>query len=191
MDPDSGPKNTNIINFVPESLDKERVYFVETNGEKCFSIAYLNDCSHSLVTCRANFDNNYNLSSCYIDVILLDNDYQNISEHDKELTLNDLFNLSNNFNDNERLYLSFDGENVSTYMLGKTYKKETNVNWVACYALKEEEFKYMDICDKMIDYLCTNLNKTKLHRSATPFKRVETVLKMKMANPKILMKKAM
>ena len=189
MDPDSGPKNTSIIKFVPETIDMEHIDFEEINGEKIFSIAYLNDCDLALVTCNAVFDNSYNLFSCYINVELLGKEYKNIKKHNDELSLDDLFALEQKFNDKEKLYLSFDGKNISAYMSGANYKKETSIHWVSGYALKEDEFIYMDISDKMIEYLCDKLDSNKLHRNILPFKHVENIFKMKNISPKTLIKK--
>ncbi len=189
MDPDSGPRNTNIINFIPDDINWNRVFFDEVNGEKVFSLAYFNEYTHSLVTCKASFNCNYKLLSCNIDVNLLDNDYDEISERDSELSLGDLFSISEKFARNERVCLSYDGENVLSYMIGASYKTEVHVDWIFKYALREDEAKYMDNIDKMIEYLYVQLSDSKLYRNTRPFKIIESVSKVIQVKPITLLKK--
>lgn len=174
MDPEPEPRNTNIIKFVPNDINRDRVYFEEIDGKKVFSLAHFNVCTHSLVTCQASFDGNYNLLSCNIDVNLLDSGYDLISENEDELPLDDLFIISGML-DNERLTLSYDGEKVLCYMIGDNYKVETQVGWILDYALKEDDFKFMDITDKMLEYLCTKVGSSRCYKSVLPFKRVENL----------------
>jgi len=179
MDPDSGPKNTNTIDLPNKICNQNRVYFEELNGQKIFYLANFNDCNHSLVTCKAMFDDNYNLLSCYINISLLDGDYHSISNQDKILSLSDLFEIANKFNSKERFYLSFDGENICAYMIGNDYQIETTVDWILSYALKEDDFRYMDINDKMLEFLCLKLLSRKHYRRTSPFQIVENSQKNK------------
>lgn len=189
MDPDSGPRNTKIISFIPENIEQEYISFDEVNDEKIFKIAYLNDCDLGLVTCMAKFDNNYNLLSCYIDIELLGEKYKTIKERQNSLSLNDLFVLADKYRNCEKLTLTFDGNKCLSYMIGEKYKTKTSPYWIASFALKEEENKYMDMSDKMIDYLCTKLDSKKRYKNIFPFKRVESIFRAKNISSKKLMKK--
>ncbi len=189
MDPDSGPRNNKLINFIPDDINWDRICFEEVNNEKIFSLAYFNEYTHSLVTCKANFNGNYDLLSCNIDVNLLDKKYDEISKYDGELSLDDLFNISEKLLENERLYLYFDGKNISSYMTGDNYKTETWLGWIFKYAVREEEAKYMDNIDKMIEYLYTTLSDSKSYKSINPFKRIENMCKVKHFKPFTLLKK--
>jgi len=189
MDPDSGPRNTNIINFIPKNIEQEYISFDDVNDEKIFKITYLNDCDLALVTCMARFDKNYNLLSCYIDVKLLGENYKTIKEHQNSLSLNDLFMLADKYQNCEKLVLTYDGNKCLSYMIGENYKTKTIPYWIASFALKEEESKYMDMSDKMIDYLCAKLDSEKRYKTIFPFKRVESIFRAKNMSSKKLMKK--
>lgn len=190
MEPDPGPTKTKIINFVPENIDKEHIYFEEINGEKIFKIAYLNDCSFSLVTSTARFDDNYKLLSCSINVQLLGKIYKNLRKHKNELLLDDLFTLTNKYHDKESLCLIYDGNSATSYMIGENYKIKTSTFWVANFALKEEEIQYMDYSDKMIYYFCSEFSPNKTYQNSALFKRIENSFILKNSSPKTLTKKA-
>lgn len=179
MDPDSGPKNKGIIKFVPEIIDRNRIAYEEINGEKLFSLGYFNEYSRSLVTCCAKFDINYNLLSCNILVNLLDKEYEAIARNEKELSLDDLFSISSMYDRTERVGMSYDGVSVCSFMTGENYNKEVSMCWVLRYALKEDDFKLMDITDKCIEYLCVKTSSSRLYRTITPFRRIESICRVK------------
>jgi len=177
MDPDSGPKNTDIIDLSDDNQDY--TYFEASFGQKRFYLANFNDCNYSLVTCKVVFDDNYNLLSCFISIILLDEDYLSISKQDKLLSLNDLFEIASKFNDKERFYLSFDGNDIGAYMIGKDYQVKTSIEWILDYALKEDDFRYMDTNDKMLKYLCCKILSHRYYKGPCPFKAFEKAKKDK------------
>lgn len=189
MDFDPLPKNTGIIKFVPEIINRKRIFYEEINGEKLFSLGYFNEYTHSLVTCRARFDSNYNLLDCYIDVNLLDRAYEEFMESDSELSLEDLFDISAMLGENERVGMSYDGKTVSSFMSGENYNVDVHMGWVLTYALKEDNFRLMDITDKCIEYLCIKTSLSKQHRTTAPFRRIESICRVKnTCNDKVMKK---
>jgi len=96
-----------------------------------------------------------------------------VEEELSELSLDDLFKIADQFSENERLFLSFDGQKSSSFMVGKNYKVAVDMGWIFSYAFREDVFNYMDINDKMLDYLYAKLSKRKRYRDIKPFKLVE------------------
>ncbi len=190
MDPDSGPKNTKIINFVPDEINMRRVSFEEVDGEKCFALAQFNDCSRALVTCTATFNYDYDLLSCNIVVTMLDGQYEEISSHDAELSLSDLFEMADRLTSNEKEILSYDGQNVSSAVVINNHLSESPIQWILDSVIKDDDPNYMDVNDQMLDYLCTKCMNPRLYRSLSAFKRIEGISRVKIIKPINLMKKA-
>ncbi len=172
MDPDSGPKNNKLITPSLSTFDSNRISFEDSSEGKVFYLGHFNDCNNSLVTCKIVLNDNYNLSSCYLEVTLLDDKYFSFKEKDNELSLNDLFEISDKLSKNPKYILFSDGKKVESFLSENETKVNLSVSIILDNALKEDEFKYMDISDRMIDYLYSC---SKWYRSNAIFKEVEQV----------------
>lgn len=172
MDPDSGPKNNNLIRQNLDSFDCNRIGFEDSSEGKVFYLGHFNDCNNSLITCKIVLSNDYSLSSCLLEVTLLDDKYLSFKEKDSELSLNDLFEISDRLNKNSKYVLFVDGKNVESFLYENGLKVDLPISVILDNALKEDEFKYMDASDRMIDYLYSC---SKWYRSNDIFKEVEHV----------------
>ena len=170
MDPDSGPKNNNLIRQILDSFDRNRIGFEDSSKGKIFYLGNFNDCNNSLVTCKIVLNSDYGISSCHLEVTVLDSKYLYFKKKDDELSLDDLFGISNQLGSNPKYVLSIDGKNIKSFLFQNGVQIDLPFSMILDNALKEDEFKYMDAVDRMIDYLYSC---SKWYRSNEIFKEVE------------------
>ncbi len=172
MDPASANQKSRIIPFPSVNINQNRIYFEDDNGRKHYFLANLNDCNHTLVTATATLDSNYQILECDIEAVKII-DYQALKKQEEDLSLSDLFTLKEKLAQNERYILTLKEGSLTTLLLIEGHKIPVSISTLLDEFLKEDEEKYMDHIDLILDYICISLSNDRLYKSKKPLQEVE------------------
>lgn len=178
MDPASANQKSKIIPFELVNINQNRIYFEENNGEKRFYLAHLNDCNHTLVTATATLDSDYQITECDIEAIRID-DYTSLKKQDEILSLNDLFTLKEELDRSESYILALKEGKIIAALLINGHEIPISISELLDEFLKEDEEKYMDHSDLILEYICVSLSNARLYKSTKPLQEVEKVYQAK------------
>ena len=178
MEPASANQKTNIIQFEPVNINRPHVYFEQNKGGKHFFLAHFNDCNHTLVTGEATLDDYYDIIDCHIEATRLD-DYEHLKTKAQTLGISDLFDLSIALNDHEKYILSANRNQTTAILQINGQEIPLSIIDLLDEFLKEDDEKYMDDTDLMLDYICTTLSSAKRYKSKEVFQKIERLYQTK------------